>query len=271
MRWRLATPLAVWTALGAAAKRGVLFRGGEALETLARIRAIRWDKTGTLTTGSPRVDQLICEDAAQHASVEAWAGVLTNASTHLYAQAIPEYLADECAESPVQNPPAGNTQSAGGVQTVPGRGLRLELSDGRRVILGSVRWMDECGFRWGPNLSQLMADSMIADSPLAAIAFNGSVQGLFVLEEFLRPEASRTIGRCRDLGLDQAILTGDRRSRGLRLAELLSFSESDPDSSRQNQDRRLKVSAELLPKEKLAAVRAAHQEILAAWRWWATV
>lgn len=239
----LATPLAVWTALGTAAKRGVLFRSGASLETLARVRAIRWDKTGTLTTGSPRVKRLACEHMTERSTVEAYAAVLTNASNHLYSQAIGEFLGDDCT--------AAMSYAADGIQTVSGRGLKVQLADGRRIALGSIRWMQECGFAWGPNLSAVLANPDTADCPLTAIGFEGYVQGLFLLEETLRPEASDAIARIRGLGLDQAILTGDRRARALRLAETLTLSSSCA----------LDVAAELLPEEKLAAIRTAHQQL----------
>ncbi len=258
----LATPLAVWTALGAAAKRGVLFRGGEALETLARVRAIRWDKTGTLTTGSPRVDRLVCEVDARRRSVEAWAGLLTSASTHLFANAIQEYFTgDPETAFPLKSMPEAVTASLSGdgVQTVPGRGLQLKLSDGRRISLGSLRWMEECGFCWGPNLSNLIANSATAEVPITAIGFDGLVQGIFLLEESLRPEAAAAVKQCQEMGLDQMMLTGDRRLRGLRLAALLSQPAGSSGSDAEA-DSILKVAADLLPEEKLTAVRAAHQE-----------
>ena len=65
----LATPLAVWAALGTAARHGVLLHGGEALEQLARVDALRFDKTGTLTTGSPSVRQFVCEDLSERSEV----------------------------------------------------------------------------------------------------------------------------------------------------------------------------------------------------------
>lgn len=252
----LATPLAVWTALGAAAKKGVLFRSGAALETLARVRAIHWDKTGTLTTGSPRVERLICERVTERERVEDWAAVLSKASNHVFAQAIHEFLTGDsrCGDALAGLPrDASMSLHCDGVQTIPGRGLRMVLPDGRWIALGSLRWMEECGFACGPHLAQLLASPSAADCPITAIGFRGYLQGLFLLEEHLRPEAGEAIERCRELGLDQAILTGDRRPRAMRLASLLM----NPGST---SSRALEVSAELLPEEKLAAVRAAHRQ-----------
>lgn len=237
----LATPLAVWTALGTAAKRGVLIRSGEVLETLAGVRAIRWDKTGTLTTGSPRVERQICENANRMLEVEVWAALLTQASQHIFSRAIQEFLAAERTDAD----PAPVSDIS--VQTFPGRGLCLDAPNGNVIVLGSLRWIEDCGFVLGPRLSAALAEPEIADRPVTAIGFDGFVQGLFVLQETLRPEAAAAIEKCRMFGLDQAMLTGDRRTRAVRIAADISH------------DSTLAVAAELLPEEKLAAIRAAHE------------
>jgi len=228
----LATPLAVWAALGTAAKRGVLFRSGAALETLATVRAIRWDKTGTLTTGSPRVLRMYCENAADRPSIERIAAGITHASHHVYSQAIQDFISG-----------AESIELLAEVQTVPGRGLRATDKSGQSIVLGSVRWMEDCGIEWGPNLSKILHDSVISVSPLTLIGFDGRVQGLFLLEESIRPEAKVALQRCHDLSLDQAVLTGDRAARAKSLAAALG----------------LPVEAELLPQDKLAAIQNAHQ------------
>ncbi|MBS0206095.1 MAG: cation-translocating P-type ATPase [Planctomycetes bacterium] len=229
----LATPLAVWAALGTTAKRGVLFRSGAALENLGGVRAIRWDKTGTLTTGSPRVQRLFCERPLEQAEVERMAARITRASDHVFSQAIREYLAA-----------ADQIESLPGVQTVSGRGLRGIDNQGETIALGSVRWMDDCGLAWGTSLSAVLNEPQFATCPLTAIGFGGEVRGIFVLEETVRPEAIEALNGCQEMGLNQAVLTGDRIERAAVLAAALG----------------LPVLAGLLPEDKLAAIRAAHQQ-----------
>ena len=229
----LATPLAVWAALGTAAKKGVLVRSGSALETLAGIRAIRWDKTGTLTTGKPGVLRFACEDSSERERIEQIAASITESSDHVFSVAIREFL------SGIEPHP-----SSVNVQTVPGRGLRTTIENGQVVLLGSIRWMDDCGLAWAPNLSRVINDPITSDCPMTAIAYNGRVQGLFLLEETIRPEAFEALQDCQRLGLDQAVLTGDRAARAAGLAK--SFG--------------IPVAADLLPQDKLAAIRAAHEQ-----------
>ena len=229
----LATPLAVWVALGTAAKKGVLVRSGSALETLAGIHAIRWDKTGTLTTGKPSVLKLNCEDSADRVSIEQIAASITEASNHVFSLAIREFLVG-----------VDPLDASVNVQTVPGRGLRTSLDNGQIVLLGAIRWMNDCGLAWGPNLSRIMNDPATSDCPMTAIGYNGRVQGLFLLEETIRPEAFEALQDCQHLGLDQAVLTGDRAARAAGLATIFG----------------IPVSAELLPLDKLTAIRSAHEQ-----------
>lgn len=236
----LATPLAVWTALGTAARRGVLCRSGAALEKLATIKAIRWDKTGTLTTGTPRVRRLICENEFEKPELEEIAARMTSRSNHLFSQAIREFLVDGLAAT---NEDFSIEEDE--VQTVGGRGLRCRLSTGGFVSLGSTRFMNDCGLNWGPRLSLLINDPQMAECPIVAIGSAGCVRGIFLLEETIRPEAVEAIKQCAAQGLDQSVLTGDRHVRATVLAKELG----------------LPVDAELLPEQKQAAIRAAHSQI----------
>jgi len=229
----LATPLAVWTALGTAAKKGVLFRSGEALESLAAIRAIRWDKTGTLTMGTPRVVRLYCESPFDRTEIERLTAGLTNASNHVFSRAIREFLSEV--------DPNG---SIVGVRTIAGRGLQAKTVRGADIRFGSVSWMDDCDLVWGPHLSEILRDRTVPDGSFVAIGYHGQVRGVFQIEETMRPEAVAAIQACRESGLNQAILTGDRLDRASTLATTLE----------------LPVQARLLPEEKLASIRQAHRE-----------
>jgi heavy metal translocating P-type ATPase len=246
----LATPLAIWAALAAAARRGVLFRGGPALERLAAVRAVRWDKTGTLTTGTPSVRRILCAREEERPCVERFAQALAAASNHVFSRAIREELAATTAPCAI-----------GVVHTLPGRGLKANVPDYGSVVLGSAHWMAECGLTCGPVLQGLLARetcsprSMLGTVAGAAterreaegsasvvfIGWQGEIRGAFVLEETLRPEAATAVAECQRLQLEQAVLTGDRLDRAHPLQTALG----------------LPVHARLLPEEKLAAIRAA--------------
>lgn len=229
----LATPMAVWTALGVAARNGVLCRSGAALETLARIRAIRWDKTGTLTTGSPCVLQMVSESSEDKLKCEHLAAMMTASSNHVYSIAVREFLQDRF----LGRFPVGEVT----VETIAGRGLRSHLS-GDAILLGSASWLLQSGLTTGPAIARALEES--ADKPVVAMGFQGKIRSLFVLKESIRPEAAIALRECQSLGLDQAILTGDREGRAAVLPALSGVT----------------VEAEMLPHQKLEAIRRAHDQ-----------
>ena len=228
----LATPLAVWTAIGAAARRGVLFRSGAALEAFSAVRAIRWDKTGTLTTGEATVSRVVCEGASE-ADVLSRAAALARASQHVYSQAVAEFVA-EANVTPLPLP--------GGVRTIAGCGLRAD-SAGEILLLGSTRWLLAEGQALSPALSAELDRAAEAGQSAVALAWGGSIRGLFLLNEQVRENARDALAECQRLNLDQAVLTGDRASRGAAPALALG----------------VPVFAELMPEDKFAAVKQAHE------------
>lgn len=229
----LATPLAVWAALSAAARRGVLIRSGEALERLAGIRTLCWDKTGTLTTGSPCIRMMLCEEVAERDAVESLAAALASGSTHVYSAAIGRFLEGTTHPTlPVD------------VATISGRGLRAEWPGLGTVTLGSPRFLAECGLSVGPVLQVALARSDVADAACVLVGWQGKVRGAFVVDEEPRPEVDAVIDSCRTLQIDLAVLTGDRHKRALRWQERW----------------RIPVLAELLPEQKLAAIQRLRQQ-----------
>ncbi|MCA9245440.1 MAG: HAD-IC family P-type ATPase, partial [Phycisphaerales bacterium] len=121
----IATPMAVWIALGRAARYGVIFRGGDALERLAGVRAVGFDKTGTLTTGAMRVESFESTDAAEE-SLRIAAG-LSAGSRHSISKAIGDLARSERVEA----------KRFDAVRTIPGMGVVAANGDGD-VSLGSA-------------------------------------------------------------------------------------------------------------------------------------
>ena len=225
----LATPLAVWAALGTAARHGVLLHGGEALEQLARVDALRFDKTGTLTTGSPAVRHFVCEDLSERGEVLRRAAALTETSTHIFSRAIRGFV------ETIEPIPALDS-----VQSVPGRGIVATLlHEWGAISLGSLRLMQEQGLPLRPKIAAAVQHLDQESESCVLIGWGGEVRGLFLLREELRPEVRELMAACRDLKLDVAVLTGDLAARGTSLAHEIGVT----------------VTAELLPEDKLAAIR----------------
>lgn len=212
----LATPLAVWTSLSAAAGRQVLFRSGEAIERLARVSVICFDKTGTLTTGAPRVLQVI-ELSDESVSSEcdlALAAALAGTSRHPFSVAIaslPRGLRVPAGFSAVQRVEVRLSE----VQLRAGAGIRALDASGSELRLGSVAF---AGYGDMPlsvrqRFVQGLSESDQRGAPITVFSVNGVPRLLFVLGESLRAEAATALLECQRLGLRSVILTGDRAGR----------------------------------------------------------
>ena len=231
----LATPMAVWAALGNATRRGVLFRHGEALERLATIQAVRFDKTGTLTTGSPRVAGFDVDDEGDRDEVERRALRLAGASAHVFSQAIVRHHG--------QLAMAGSA-TCGAVTLEAGRGMTAVFdAEESPTLLGSLRWLEESGLRLSAAQIAAIAQAREAGLSLTAIGWHGRVRAIYLFAETLRPAAQSALAECRELGCDVAVLTGDEPSRAQALAAQLG----------------VPVLAGLLPEGKVAALADARR------------
>jgi heavy metal translocating P-type ATPase len=234
----LATPLAVWGALGRAAEAQVLFRNGEALEQLAGVRAIAFDKTGTLTTGAADVARFLVLPHERNEVTRA-AAALVSAATHTLSRGIQNWLASTGEHDSYLVPAEFEWTEISAIRMRAGRGMVGMRFDGKLVGLGNLRLMRELGCVlpevWEPMLS--LPEN--AERPLACVGWNGYVRGLFLFDEQLRPEARGTLSELRNLGCRLRVLTGDRLVRGQRLQETLG----------------IPVRSELLPEDKVEALR----------------
>lgn len=228
----IATPLAVWAAMGRATSAGVLFRNGDALQRLAATQAICFDKTGTLTTGDTIVDELVTDTDMPSEELLGRALPLAASSTHAFSAAIREYALARLDDSGIACPDQ--------LETVPGRGLvaRRVASD-ESIYLGNLALMDEAGLEQSPLIREAIEGICAAGKPLACIGWEGRVRGVFAFREQFRDEARTSLDALRAEGFHVSVLTGDYAARGTMLERKLQ----------------VKVQSELLPEQKLAAIR----------------
>lgn len=235
----LATPLAVWSAIGQAAAHQVLFRGGDALERLAEIRALRFDKTGTLTTGTAAVQACETEHAEERETVLAHAAALAASSSHALSQAIVDFHAT-CLDS--------LTHRTEQVRLVPGRGVVGTLAgDGAEipVSLGSPLLMEERGLQIGPLLRLALDRARANGLSMTMVGWSNQARGVFVFSEQWRSGFAEVIGWLKSAGLDVGVLTGDHAERGKAIAQELGIA----------------VAADLLPDQKVEAIHRVQREV----------
>nr|WP_246408189.1 heavy metal translocating P-type ATPase [Microvirga lupini] len=194
----LAVPVAIVSGVSRAAKAGVLVKGGKAMETLARVKALVIDKTGTLTHGQARIVEIRPVVGLSPEGLLQLAASLEQASKHVIARAL---VSEAQAMALDLLPPIA-------VAEVPGEGLE-GIVDGRRVVVGGVRFLSQRV----PNAARAVADGHYpVGSVVVAVAVDGEPAGLLILADPLRSEAARVIDSLRRLGIARITLaSGDRR------------------------------------------------------------
>jgi Cd2+/Zn2+-exporting ATPase len=224
----ISTPVSVVAALAAAARHGVLVKGGDLLEVPARLAAVAFDKTGTLTTGRPTVAAVTPVAGADERHVLAVAAALESRSSHPLAAAV---LA-AAATAGVEVVPAE------AVRALPGRGVEGTVS-GRQAWLGSQRLLAERG-QATPELLRLAAAAERIGRTVVMVGEDGHVCGLIALEDEPRAGTAAAVAALRRLGVDRlALLTGDNRETAEAVGRAVGLTD---------------VRAALLPDEKVTEV-----------------
>ncbi|MCX7933100.1 MAG: heavy metal translocating P-type ATPase [Rhodovarius sp.] len=220
----LATPISIMVGMGRAARLGILFREGEALQRLAAVRLVAFDKTGTLTEGRPALSAVLPRPGFEAELLLRLAAAVEAQSEHPIARAI-------LAAHPA--PPAAEN-----VRIIVGQGVAARV-EGREVLVGSARCLGAAGI--DPTPLQEVAEERAAQGETAVlIALDGVPAGVLTVADPLRPTAPAAIAALRALGLGLRMLTGDRAATARAIAARLGIDD---------------VQAGLLPEDKLAALR----------------
>jgi Cd2+/Zn2+-exporting ATPase len=223
----LSIPSAVLAAIASAARRGILFRGGAAVEKLAYIEVVAMDKTGTLTTGELRVESVESFPPGSEAQIAQLAYSMERLSTHPLARAVTRH-------GKAQRIPALLLEN---FQSIAGHGLRADWG-GKPILLGRREWVVSHA-----ELGPIPAMPVNATAGIGVSEIwlaHGSLLGRIALRDDVRPAARAVIDELRARGLRTVVLTGDRREAAEHLQ-----SELAPDE----------VRAELKPEQKVAALR----------------
>jgi heavy metal translocating P-type ATPase len=194
----LAAPVAIVSGLSRAAKRGVVVKGGTALEQLAACRTLLIDKTGTLTVGKPSVSEVVAAGRWDPDEVLRLAACADQVSPHVLAAAVVEAARrrDLALTLPTQ------------VDEVPGQGIRAFVDD-TKVAVGRARWISPLPH---PGLLRAARRRADLDGALTVfVAIDGEPAGVLVLDDPIRPDAARTVRNLRGSGIERIVMvTGDR-------------------------------------------------------------
>ncbi len=230
----LATPMALWMAIGVAARRGIVFNSPQVLESLAKIKAIRFDKTGTLTTGEPIVKSLLSDGQTPVGEIEQRSKYLASSSTHVFSRAIQSFITHE--------PPYLEIHPSNRA----GKGVYGIVADEfQPTALGNLSLIDDLEMECPPSLHIGIERVKNQGYPVALIGWGGLVRGVYIFEEELRESAMSMFRQCLQRGLDLGILTGDSSKAAERLAKFANLS----------------VSSGLTPEQKKAKINKVQEEI----------
>ena len=235
----ISTPVTVISAITAMARRGVLIKGGAALEALAGAQVVAFDKTGTLTRGKLHVAATHTDMCAEAPDCEPCAELLGLAaaieaqSTHPFAGAILQAAADRQLA----------IGDASAVENLAGQGVRGQVN-GKRVTLGSHRYFDD-EFGHSDALCERAAE-IEAQGQSAVLLHNGeSVHGVIALADEARPESRHVVAELSGMGLHSVMLSGDNQ----RVAQSIARQTGVDD-----------YRGELMPADKVAAVESLAHE-----------
>lgn len=215
----ISVPLSFFGGLGAASKRGVLIKGSNFVDALARLGVVVFDKTGTLTYGKFEVEAVHPTDFDERELLHLAAHV-EHFSTHPIGAALrsafPAEASDGC--------------EVANVEEIAGRGVRAVVA-GRTVCVGNSKMMDDLGVEWH--------DCHLAGT-IVHVAVDGKYAGHIVISDVVKKDSGEAIRSLKKLGVDRTVmLTGDREAVGKEVAEKLGLDE---------------YHAGLLPAEKVAQV-----------------
>lgn len=224
----ISVPVAVVSAVGGAARRGILIKSGQALEDLGRVRVVALDKTGTLTLGLPQLQQVTADDEAAALALVA---AVEAGSEHPLAAALRRAARDRGLPVP----------AAEAFEALPGRGARAVV-DGRELWAGGPRLLRERLGALPPELDALQASGQT----VIGLGQGDRLLALFGLADQPREEAAGLTARLRAVGVQRVVmLTGDSEPVARAVAATAGIDE---------------LHAGLLPAEKLAHVTALERE-----------
>ncbi len=206
----VATPMAIWSALGRASRGRVIFRDGSAVTRLARLRNLCVDKTGTLTTGRPRLVAWHSDSATADDEMLGVAVALAEGSTHALCQSVRESVRMDDSLLCVANR-----------RLFPGRGIGGEIESVGHAWLGSQRLMRQFQLAFTPALHDAHRHAVEHDQCCLCVGWAGSVRGLFTFEEAFRTEAGQAVDALARLGLTVTVLSGDHAVRTESVARSL--------------------------------------------------
>ena len=223
----LSVPLAFFSGIGAGSRKGILFKGGIALETLKNVKTVVMDKTGTITKGNFIVQDIVPSANYTAAEVLQAAAACETASTHPIGTSI--LLAAKEQDLSLENPAQ--------LEEISGKGIHARLSCGD-VLCGNRKLLTEFNVDCGAYDENGAVTTVY-------VAINGTFAGTIQISDTIKPEAKDAIRTLKSMGIRSAMLTGDGEAAAEAVADAVGIDH---------------VYAKLLPAEKLEILQKLRAE-----------
>ena len=218
----LSVPLAFFSGIGAGSRQGILFKGGKAIEAMSRVKAIAFDKTGTITTGTFNVQTVEVASGYTENEVLQYAAALEAVSTHPIAMSIVEEVKRRGVEF----------TTAKDVKEISGHGM-VGTVEGHTVLVGNGRLLAK------ENIATPLIDYVYGSEVFVAV--DGQYVGRIIIADALKADSKEAIRRMNGKGYQTVMLTGDVAASAKYIAQQVGIQG---------------VRAELLPQDKLEVVQS---------------
>ncbi|KRB77693.1 carbonate dehydratase [Nocardioides sp. Root190] len=231
----LATPTALMVGTGRGAQLGILIKGPEVLESTRAVDTVVLDKTGTVTTGTMTLREVIAAEGQDAAEVLLYAGALEDSSEHPIARAIAAAAREQHGTLPV-------VEDFANLEGLGVQGVLLDGDASHAVLVGRPQLLAEWSQRLTPALQEALEKAQATGGTAVAVGWDGQARGVVVVADAIKPTSAAAITQLRALGLRPVLLTGDNAAVARTVAAEVGIDEAD-------------VIADVLPSDKVEVVK----------------
>lgn len=189
----ISIPLGYFGGIGAASKNGILFKGSNFLDIIASIQNVVMDKTGTMTEGVFKVQEVVIKPEFDKDEILQMVNALESQSTHPVATAIQQFVGKINTDIKLRN-----------VEETAGHGLKAEVN-GKELLVGNFKLMDKFGIKYDINHDNIVYT-------LIAIAYDKKFAGYLTIADEIKEDAQEAIDKLKALGVNTTMLSGDKSS-----------------------------------------------------------
>mgnify|MGYP000285872283 CR=1 FL=1 len=199
----ISIPLGYFGGIGLASKNGILFKGSNYLDAMTKINTVVMDKTGTLTKGVFKVQEIKALEISKEELLKLTAAIESK-STHPIATAIAEYAGDAISNLNISN-----------VEEVSGHGLKGTI-DGKEVLAGNLKLLKKFNVTYDVSLESIV-------DTIVVVAINNKYAGYITIADEIKEDAAEAIQEMHKLGIKTVMLSGDKQSVVTKVAEVLGI------------------------------------------------